>query len=73
MCYLFQARIHSKLTRMKPNAGEGQAVDEREVLSNVLGDRRGWSQGVGRKVRNLLPNVSCVSSSQMQQMQEQIR
>ncbi|KAI3823855.1 hypothetical protein L1987_05300 [Smallanthus sonchifolius] len=62
--------IQEELTRMQQAGGE---VDEEEVLKRALGERRGWSRGVGRKVRNTPTNVSALSESQFNELKEQIR
>jgi hypothetical protein len=54
---------------MQREAG-GRPVDEADVLRRALGERRGCTRGIGRKVRNLPPDVSCVSNSQISVMEE---
>ncbi|KAI3824184.1 hypothetical protein L1987_05634 [Smallanthus sonchifolius] len=62
--------IQEELSRMQQEGGD---VDEEEVLKRALGERRGWSRGVGRKVRNMTTNVSALSESQFNELKEQIR
>ncbi|KAL8239752.1 hypothetical protein R6Q59_016319 [Mikania micrantha] len=67
-------RLEEEAARMRKEYGTEQ-IDEEECLSRVLGDRRGWNRGVGRRLRNIAPDVSYVSNSQSQlsDMQETIR
>ncbi|KAL8213829.1 hypothetical protein R6Q57_003278 [Mikania cordata] len=66
-------RLEEEAAQMHKESGTEQ-IDEEECLSRVLGDRRGWNRGIGRRLRNIVPDVSCVSNSQSQlsDMQETI-
>ncbi|KAL8209432.1 hypothetical protein R6Q57_006164 [Mikania cordata] len=72
LCYHIE--LEEEAARMCKESGTEQ-IDEEECLSRVLGDRHGWNRGVGRRLRNIAPDVSYVSNSQSQfsDMQEKIR
>ncbi|KAC9767785.1 hypothetical protein E3N88_45281 [Mikania micrantha] len=71
---LKRERLEEEAARMRKESGTEQ-IDEKEYFSRVLGDRRGWNMGVGRRLRNIAPDVSYVSNSQSQlsDIQETIR
>ncbi|KAL8224323.1 hypothetical protein R6Q57_019798 [Mikania cordata] len=56
-------RLDEEAARMRKESGTEQ-IDEEKCLSRVLGDRRGWNRGVGRRLRNIAHDFSYVSHSQ---------
>ncbi|KAI7756534.1 hypothetical protein M8C21_013363, partial [Ambrosia artemisiifolia] len=58
-------KIERERTRMQEEESD-LPIDEEECLTRVLGSRRGWTRGIGRKVRKVGPDVSCVVNSPSQ-------